>query len=98
MLVGIAGQNVPETVEPFLRPLFPDSPIRAHIHAVIFNYQPVQRGELPFSGIVSRVIASSNPNALLHLMADARPFEGIGETDLARGACWMGSIKTFKQG
>jgi anti-anti-sigma factor len=98
MLVGIAGQHVPETVEPFLRPLFPDSPIRAHIHAVIFNYQPVQRGELPFSGIVSRVIASSNPNALLHLMADARPFEGIGETDLARGACWMGSIKTFKQG
>jgi len=31
-------------------------------------------------------------------MADARPYEGIGETDLARGACWMGSIKSFNQG
>jgi len=98
LLMGIAGRHVPEGVEPFLRPLCPQAPIRAHIHAAVFNYQPVQRGELPFSGMVSKVIASSNPNALLHLMADARPYEGVGETDLARGACWMGSIKNFKQG
>ena len=98
LLMGIAGQHVPESVEPFLRPVYPDSPIRAHIHAAVFNYQPVQRGELPFSGIVSKVVATSNPHTLLHLMADARPYEGVGETDVARGACWLGSIKTFKQG
>jgi anti-sigma B factor antagonist len=98
LMIGLAGKNVPQTVEPFLRPLYTDSPIRAHIHAAVFNYQPVQRGELPFSGIVSIIIASSNPHALLHLMADARPYEGVGETDLARGACWMGAISDFKQG
>ena len=98
LLIGVAGHDLPEGLEPFLRPIRPDCSIRAHIHAAIFNYQPVQRGELPFSGIVSKVIASANPNALLHLMADARPYEGVGETDLARGACWMGSVKTFKQG
>ena len=98
LLLGIAGDQVPEDVEPFLRPVFPNSRVRAHIHAAVFNYQPVQRGELPFAGIVSKVIASSNPHALLHLMADARPYEGVGETDLARGACWMGAIKNFKQG
>jgi len=98
LLIGIAGKHVPESVEPFLRPIYPGSPIRAHIHAAVFNYQPVQRGELPFAGIVSKVIASSNPHTLLHLMADARPYEGVGETDVARGACWMGSIKNFTQG
>jgi hypothetical protein len=98
LLMGIAGQQVPASVEPFLRPLCPGSAIRAHVHAAVFNYQPVQRGELPFSGIVSKIIASANPHALLHLMADARPYEGVGETDLARGACWMGAIKNFEQG
>jgi len=98
LVMGVAGRQFPQEVEPFVRPLCPESPIRAHIHAAIFNYQPVQRGELPFAGIVSKVIASSNPNALLHLMADARPYEGVGETDLARGACWMGPIKSFNRG
>lgn len=98
LLVGVAGYDVPETAERFLRPLCPASRIRAHVHAAVFNYQPVQRGELPFSGIVSKVITSSNPNALLHLMADARLYEGVGETEMARGACWMGSIKSFNQG
>ena len=98
LFMGIAGRQVPERAEAFLRPICPESPIQAHIHAAVFNYQPVQRGELPFSGIVPKIITSSNPNALLHLMADARPYEGVGETDLARGACWMSSIKDFKQG
>lgn len=98
LVLGVAGRDVPESAERFLRPLCPGSRIRAHIHAAVFNYQPVQRGELPFTGIVSRVLASSSPNALLHLMADARPYEGVGETDLARGACWMGPITNFQQG
>jgi len=98
LVMGIAGRQLPQEADSFLRPLCPESEIRAHIHAAIFNYQPVQRGELPFAGIVPKVIASSNPNALLHLMADARPFEGVGETDLARGACWMGPIKSFNRG
>jgi len=97
-VMGIAGRQLPQEADSFLRPLCPESEISAHIHAAIFNYQPVQRGELPFAGIVPKVIASSNPNALLHLMADARPFEGVGETDLARGACWMGPIKSFNRG
>lgn len=98
LLVGVAGDEVPHEAERFLRPLSPESPIRAHVHAAVFNYQPVQRGELPFSGIVSKVITSSNPHALLHLMADARPYEGVGETEMSRGACWLGPIKSFKQG
>jgi hypothetical protein len=98
LLVGVAGRNIAEEATDFLRPLRPDSPIRAHIHAAVFNYRPVQRGELPFAGTVAKVIAASNPKALLHLMADSRPYEGAGETDLTRGACWMGPLHTFARG
>lgn len=98
LLVGVAGRNVSAEAAAFLRPLRPDSPIHAHVHAAVFPYRPVQRGELPFAGTVAGVLAASSPNALLHLMADSRPFEGVGETDLARGACWMGPLQTFRKG
>lgn len=98
LLAGIVGRDVPEHTQEFLRPICTDSPIAAHVHAAVFDYHPVQRGELPFAGIVPKVITASNPSALLHLMGDSRPFEGVGETDLARGACWIGSIKSFKRG
>lgn len=98
LLVGVAARNVSGEAAAFLRPVRPDSTVCAHVHAAVFNYRPVQRGELPFSGTVSKIVASSNPKALLHLMADSRPFEGVGETDLARGACWMGSLATIGRG
>lgn len=98
LIVGVAGRNVPDEAAAFLRPLRPDSIIRAHAHAAVFNYRPVQRGELPFAGTLSKVIGASRPRNLLHLMADSRPYDGVGETDLVRGACWMGPLKTFARG
>jgi|CZKZ01.1.fsa_nt_gi anti-anti-sigma factor len=98
LLVGVASRNISDEAAAFLRPLRPNAAICAHVHAAIFNYRPVQRGELPFAGTVSKVIATSNPKALLHLMTDSRPYEGLSETDLARGACWMGSLETFTRG
>jgi anti-anti-sigma factor len=98
LLVGVAGRNIPDHAASFFRPLQADAAILAHLHAAVFNYRPVQRGELPFAGMVPKVIAASNPKALMHLMADSRPYEGVGETDLVRGACWMGSIETFTRG
>lgn len=94
LLVGVASRQ-PNSAAPFLRPLRHDSPIHAHIHAAIFPYRPVQRGELPFAGVVPALLSASNPTALLHLMPDSRPFEGVGESDLARGACWIGPIANF---
>lgn len=98
LLVGVAGRDFCAETAAFLRPLRSDSAIRAHVHAAVFNYRPVQRGELPFAGTISSIIATSNPKALLHLMADLRPYDGVGETELARGACWMGPLKSFVQG
>lgn len=97
LLVGFAGRSLLHQASSFVRPIRPGSPIGAHIHAAAFPYRPVQRGELPFKTVVD-FLASSTPSAVLHLMADTRPFEGVGETDLARGACWMGPLKTITRG
>jgi anti-anti-sigma factor len=98
LLVGVASCATDENTAKFLRPLKPGSPISAHIHAAVFPYRPVQRGELPFAKTVADLLASSSPNTVLHLMADARPFEGVGETDLARGACWVGALPLNLEG
>jgi anti-anti-sigma factor len=98
LLVGVAGKDVAGDAAAFVRPMRPESSICAHIHGAVFGYRPVQRGELAFDGTVSGIMAASNPQALLHVMADARPYEGVGETELARGACWMGPLKTFARG
>ncbi|HWE84152.1 MAG TPA: STAS domain-containing protein [Terracidiphilus sp.] len=98
LLAGVAGRNVDGDAAAFLRPIRQGSPIHAHIHAAVFPYRPVQRGELPFAGTIPALLAASSPSALLHLMADSRPFEGVGETDLSRGACWIGPLSTFTRG
>jgi anti-anti-sigma factor len=98
LLVGVAARNPAEQAAPFLRPIRAGSDIQAHIHAAVFPYRPVQRGELPFAGAVAGVLSATSPHALLHLMADTRPFEGVGETDLDRGACWMGPLAAIAQG
>lgn len=98
LLVGVAGRNLQGDVATFVRPIKGDSPVSSHIHAAVFPYRPVPRGELPFGSTVAGILAVSTPNAVLHLMADTRPFEGVGETDLARGACWVGPLKTIGRG
>ena len=98
VLVGIAGRTLPADAADFVRPVKMGSPVQAHIHAAVFPYRPVQRGELPFAKAIAGTLAASSPNALLHLMADTRRFEGVGETDLARGACWMGPLTTIARG
>jgi anti-anti-sigma factor len=98
LLVGVASRSTDENTSKFLRPMKTDSAVSAHIHAGVFPYRPVQRGELPFGKTIVDLLGASSPNAVLHLMADSRPFEGVGETDLARGACWTGPLPTITQG
>jgi anti-anti-sigma factor len=98
LLVGVVARDVQGEAARFLRPIKAGSSIAAHIHAAVFPYRPVPRGELPFARTVADLLAASSPAALLHLMADTRPFEGVGETDLARGACWIGPLNSIARG
>ena len=96
LLVGVAGREIAGQAARFMRPIKAQSPVLAHVHAAVFPYRPVQRGELSLGSTVAAALAASMPNAVLHLMADTRPFEGVGETDLVRGACWMGALPAME--
>ena len=98
LLVGVAGRDLASEAAPFVRPIKADSRVQAHIHAASFPYRAVPRGELPFGSIVADTLSASTPNTVLHLMADTRPFEGVGESDLARGACWIGPLTSIALG
>jgi len=98
LLVGVACSGIADGAASFVRPMKAESPVMAHIHAAVFPYRPVPRGELPLAKTVAETLAASSPSAVLHLMADTRPFEGVGETDLVRGACWMGPLETIARG
>jgi anti-anti-sigma factor len=99
LLVGVAARGASPGSAAFLRPLEADasaaSGLQAHVHAALFPFRPVQRGELPFAGAIASMLASSAPTTLMHLMPDIRPFEGVGETELVRGACWAGPLRTI---
>lgn len=92
MLIGVAASEAPSESAPFLRPLGIAEAVQAHVHAALFPYRPVQRGELPFAETMAGLLASSTPETVVHLMPDTRPYEGVGETDLVRGACWVGPL------
>jgi len=97
LLVGVAGRKIPPAASEFLRPMKNGSPLMSHIHAALFPYRPVQRGELPIAKTIASVFANSTPSTVLHLMADTRPIEGVGETELLRGACWAGPLRAITQ-
>jgi len=93
LIVGFATRAASQEAAAFLRRLTPGSPIEAHCHAALFPYRPIPKGELPLASTVSGVVSTSPPIDVLHLMTDTREFEGVGQTDLLRGACWIGPAR-----
>jgi hypothetical protein len=57
---------------------------------VTFPYRPLPKGKIDLGETVASLLASGSLRTVMHLMADEREFEGVGETDLMRGACWVG--------
>jgi hypothetical protein len=55
----------------------------------------VQRGELPLEKAIGGLMAADRAQTLLHLLTDDREFEGLGQSEFMRGACWIGPIGEF---
>jgi anti-anti-sigma factor len=93
LIVGFAARTPSPATAPFLRPLGSTSaPLPAHCHAAVFPYRPLPKGRLDLMESVTSLLATDSAQTVLHLMSDDRPFEGLGETDLMRGACWVGPL------
>jgi len=90
LLVGVVAR--PETsFAPLLRPLgSPD--LQAHIHAAAFPYRPLRKGPIDLHQSVRDLFESQGLQAVLHLLADRREFNGAGDSEFHRGAVWVAPV------
>ena len=77
----------------FFRPIGPGTNARGHFHAAVFPYRPLPKGNVSLRGTISGLLATESARTVMHLLADEREFEGVGQTDLMRGACWVGPLR-----
>ena len=96
LIVGIAVREPTPTVAPFVRALAAGARVHGHFHAAAFPYRPVQRGELVLDKAIGGLLATDTLQTLLHLLTDDRQFEGVGQSEFMRGACWIGPIAEFQ--
>lgn len=79
--------------DPLLPPLPSNGEMAAHVHAAVFPYQPLQNGRIDMATSVRKFLSGPPPLAVMHLVDDARPAVGLGESALIRGACWCAPVK-----
>jgi len=91
LVVGVASRAAPSHLQPLLRPLR-DGARLGHFHAAVLSFRPLPRGSLDLGATVAMLFEAESPLALLHLVADDRPVIGSGESEFARGVCWVGPI------
>jgi len=93
LILGFAVREPAGEVAPFLRRVGPGTTAQGHFHAAVFPYRPLPKGNLNLKESVAGLLASGSAQTVMHLLADEREFEGVGQTDLMRGACWVGPLR-----
>lgn len=87
LVVGVASASPSASLAPFLRPV--NDEYQGHFHAVVTAFRSLPRGKLPVADIVSAWLQPRSVISVVHLLRDARPVEGAGESAFQRGACWI---------
>jgi hypothetical protein len=87
LVVGLASTSPSASLAPFLRPLGDDH--QGHFHAIVTPFRSLPRGKLPVGQIISTSLQPRSVISVVHLLRDARPIEGAGESEFQRGACWI---------
>lgn len=92
LIVGVACKSPAGRAKSFVRPLRDGSAVEGHFHAAVFPYRPLAKGLLPLRETVHDLFKMDTPKSVLHLLSDDRPIEGVGQTELMRGACWFAPV------
>ena len=88
LFVGVVAK--PGTaLDPLLRPLARESGLVGHFHAAVFPYRPLRKGRIELKPSATELFEGQPPQAILHLLADSRGFNGAGESEFLRGALWI---------
>jgi hypothetical protein len=91
-IVGFAAREPGPDSAAFLRRIGPGTSALGHFHAAVFPYRPLPKGNLSLTEWVANLLGTESAQTVMHLLADEREFEGVGQTDLMRGACWISPL------
>jgi hypothetical protein len=94
LVLGLAQRAPHPELAACLRPVGPGTDAHGHFHAAVFPYRPLPKGRLDLPEALAQVLATESAQTVLHLLADEREFEGVGQTDFMRGACWVGPLSS----
>ncbi len=95
-VVGVAARAPSAELGRLLRPIGTGTRAFGHFHAAVFPYRPLQKGELNLHKTVNALFSTESMIGLLHLLADDREIDGIGQSEFWRGACWTGPVSEIK--
>jgi hypothetical protein len=98
LIGGVASTAPGPELAPFVRPLARGSRVAGHFHAAAFGYRPLKKGALDFKSATRGLFEAGGLEGVLHILADDREMAGGGESELLRGACWVGPIRQFRNG
>ncbi len=69
-----------------------------HSHAAVFPFRPLPEGRIDLDAQVQALFEARDPVDLLHLLDDARPLTGLGQSAFVRGACWCAPLAAAPEG
>lgn len=87
LVVGVASASPTAAMARFLRPVSDEH--EGHFHAIVTAFRSLPRGKLPIAEVVSAWLQPRSVVSVVHLLRDARPLEGAGESEFQRGVCWI---------
>jgi anti-sigma B factor antagonist/stage II sporulation protein AA (anti-sigma F factor antagonist) len=90
MVVGVISRETTGPLSEMVAPLGQRS-VSGHLHAVVFPHRSLKRAASDLETVAAD-LASSEPMAVVHLLADDRPVLGSGVSQLVRGSLWFAPL------
>jgi anti-anti-sigma factor len=92
LAAGVVTRSRPinRTMAEHVRPL--GLRFAGHLHAAAFRFRPIEKGHIDLNETVSALFEPDRLLGVLHLLSDDRGIGSVGESELIRGACWVGPI------
>ena len=97
LIVGFAEREPPLETAAFLHRIGQGTNAQGHFHAAVFPYRPLPKGNVNLQKTITSLLGTESAQTVMHLLADDREFEGVGQTELMRGACWVGPLRILRQ-
>ncbi len=98
VLARSSAESTSSRLASYLRPLSAAGSVLGHFHAAVFPFRPFKKRRIELEDTVPALFDSGQLQGLLHLIHDERTITGAGETELLRGAIWIGPLAADKGG